>query len=184
MAFRSASEKVLDAVVAIESRPADSFVAKNVPKAREHSKPGDFEGENPFAGTPYEDVFQNLRRQPPQQRTPPRGAGGIGSGVIIHKTGFILTNNHVVAGAAKVIVRLHDGREFEALDILTDHKTDLAVLRIKDDSDFPSAKLGNSDKVEIGDWVLALGQPFGLESTVTAGIISAKHRGIGPPSCE
>jgi serine protease Do len=85
----------------------------------------------------------------------------------------------VVDGADKIIVRLHDGREYEVVDVKTDPKTDLAVLRIEDDADFPAALLGDSDLVEIGDWVLALGQPFGLESTVTAGIISAKHRGIG-----
>ena len=90
-----------------------------------------------------------------------------------------MTNNHVVDGADKVIVRLQDGREFEAYDVKTDPKTDIAVLRIKSDEDFPYAEMGDSDAVEIGDWVLALGQPFGLESTVTAGIISAKHRGIG-----
>ena len=173
-AFRSASGKVLDAVVAIESRKEPSVGTDN-----SHRENKNFEGQNPFEGSPFDELFRNQFKQKQQGRSPRHGSGGIGSGVIIHKSGLIPTNNHVVDGADKVIVRLHDGREFEAVDVKTDPKTDLAVLRIKADVDFPAAQLGDSDVIEIGDWVLALGQPFGLESTVTAGIISAKHRGIG-----
>ena len=97
---------------------------------------------------------------------------------MIDPSGIILTNNHVVAGNGEVTVRLHDGREFKATDVWTDPKTDVAVVKI-DASDLVAARLGNSDMLAVGDWVLALGQPFGLEDTVTAGIISAKHRGIG-----
>lgn len=172
-AFRLASDKVLHAVVAIEStkegnsRTGESS-AKNWPR----------EEGNPFKGSPFEDLLPRGFGQQPG--TPQRhGQVGIGSGVIVHRSGLILTNNHVVDGADKVTVRLQDGREFKAVDVKTDPKTDLAILRIEGDSDFPFARLGNSDKVEVGDWVIALGQPFGLESTVTAGIISAKHRGIG-----
>ena len=110
---------------------------------------------------------------------PGHGMVGAGSGVIVDPSGVILTNNHVVAGGGKVMVRLHDGREFKAVDIKTDPKTDLAVLRIKGAGPLPAARLGDSSKVEVGDWVLALGEPFGLEGTVTAGIISAKGRGLG-----
>src|SRR5205814_3515815 len=99
-----------------------------------------------------------------------------GSGVIIDSSGLILTNNHVVAGGGKVTVRLHDGREFTASDIKTDPNTDLAILHIKAGSALPYASLGNSDQLRIGDWVLAVGQPFGLENTVTAGIVSATGR--------
>jgi serine protease Do len=174
-AFRSASSQVLDAVVAIESRQEDAFGRGGKPSAEN----GMQEGKNPFEGSPFEDLFRDqLKRGQPG--TPPRhGQSGIGSGVLIHSSGFVLTNNHVVDGADKIIVRLHDGREFKVVDVKTDPKTDLAVLRIEDDVDFPAALLGDSDLVEIGDWVLALGQPFGLESTVTAGNNSAKHRGIG-----
>ena len=77
------------------------------------------------------------------------------------------------------MVRLQDGREFKAVDIKTDPKTDLAILRIEGAGTLPAARLGDSNKVAIGDWVLALGEPFGLEGTVTAGIISAKGRGLG-----
>ena len=173
-AFRSASEQVLDAVVAIESRQEDAFG-----KDESASKGGLHDGSNPFEGSPFEELFRDGWQRGRPDLPPRRGQTGIGSGVIVHRSGLILTNNHVVDGADKVIVRLHDGREFEAVDVKTDPKTDLAVLRIEDDSEFPAARLGDSDQVEIGDWVLALGQPFGLESTVTAGIISAKHRGIG-----
>jgi serine protease Do len=90
-----------------------------------------------------------------------------------------LTNNHVVAGDGKVIVRLQDGREFKAVNIKADPRSDIAILRIEGAGKLPAAKLGNSDSVEVGDWVLALGEPFGLEGTVTAGIVSAKGRGLG-----
>ena len=111
-------------------------------------------------------------------RAVPSPQGGIGSGVVIDSSGVILTNNHVVAGGGEVTVRTHDGREYVATDVWTDPKTDLAVVKV-DAKGLSAAKLGDSDQVSIGDWVMALGQPFGLESTVTAGIISAKHRGIG-----
>jgi serine protease Do len=104
---------------------------------------------------------------------------GAGSGVIVDPSGIILTNNHVVAGGGKVMVRLHDGREFPADEIKTDPKSDLDILRIKGAGTLPAARLGDSNEVDVGDWVLALGEPFGLEGTVTAGIISAKGRGLG-----
>ncbi len=107
-----------------------------------------------------------------------RIAPSFGSGVIVDPSGIVLTNNHVVAGGGKIMVRLQDGREFKAVDIKTDPSSDLAVIRLKGAGNLPAAKLGNSDQVEIGDWVLALGQPFGLPGTVTAGIISAKGRAV------
>ena len=90
-----------------------------------------------------------------------------------------MTNNHVVDGAGKITVRLHDGREFEATDVKRDPKADLAILRIKGAGTLTAAKFGNSDEAQVGDWVLALGDPFGLEGTVTAGIISATGRSMG-----
>ena len=92
---------------------------------------------------------------------------------------MILTNNHVVDGGGKITVRLHDGREFDAVEVKQDPKTDLAIVRIEGATDLKAAKLGNSEETLVGDWVIALGQPFGLEGTVTAGIVSAKGRGIG-----
>jgi serine protease Do len=104
---------------------------------------------------------------------------GVGSGVIIDPSGIVLTNNHVVDGADTVTVRLSDGREFQATDIKTDPASDLAVLRLKDAKNLPAAKLGDSSQLEIGDWVMAIGNPFELETTVSAGIISGKGRSLG-----
>ena len=160
-AFRSAAKAVLPTVVQVrtfnESRGGGSH------------RPG-----NPFEGTPFEDFYDN---DAPGSRGIPRP--GLGSGVIIDPSGIVLTNNHVIDGADKVVVQLADGREFEASDIKTDAETDLAVMTIKADETLPAAELGDSDKLDIGDWVIAVGNPFALESTVSAGIISAKGRSLG-----
>ena len=104
----------------------------------------------------------------------------MGTGVIVDKSGIVLTNNHVVNGADEVTVHLADGREFKAEEIKTDEQTDLAVLRIRGaGSLLEAATLGNSDDMQIGDWVLAVGNPFELEQTVSAGIISGKGRELG-----
>lgn len=103
--------------------------------------------------------------------------GGTGSGVIYSRDGYIITNNHVVDGADQVSVTLHDNRTFKANVVGTDKKTDLAVIKIEAD-DLPTLRPGNSDAAQVGEWVLAVGNPFDLTSTVTAGIISAKGRSI------
>ncbi|HRQ72264.1 MAG TPA: trypsin-like peptidase domain-containing protein [Phycisphaerales bacterium] len=112
----------------------------------------------------------------PQNRTFRRS--GLGSGVIVSDDGLILTNNHVVQGATQLIVRLHDGRELEANVVGTDELRDLAVLRVQA-SGLKAAAWGDSDRVRVGEWVLAVGSPFGFARTVTAGIVSAKGRGLG-----
>ena len=104
---------------------------------------------------------------------------GSGTGFIVGRNGLLLTNNHVVEGADQVTVELSDGREFKAATIETDPESDLAVVKLADAKDLPTAKLGNSDKLEIGDWVIAIGNPFELETTVSAGIISGKGRELG-----
>lgn len=101
---------------------------------------------------------------------------GSGSGVIVNSAGYILTNSHVVRRAIKIRVRLSDGTETEAKMIGIDVQTDLAVIKIDLNKPLPIARMGDSDKLNVGDWVLAIGSPFGLEQTVTAGIISAKDR--------
>lgn len=115
--------------------------------------------------------FFRRPRQMPQERV------GMGSGFIIEKSGIIVTNNHVVEDAKDVIVRLHDGREFKAVEVKTDPRTDIAIVRIDAGGDLPVSRFGNSDEAQIGDWVLAIGNPFNQELTVTSGIISAKGRG-------
>ena len=180
-AFRETAEKVLPAVVMIKHTP----MLKQQAEEREEMPESPFD-ENPFEGTPFGNnlppEFRHFFKQLPNMpRMPmPRGdMGSVGSGVIIDPSGIILTNNHVVEGGGKIIVRLHDGREFDAVEIKTDPKTDLAIVRIKGAGPLAAAKLGNSDEAQVGDWVLALGDPFGLEGTVTAGIVSAKGRALG-----
>jgi serine protease Do len=105
----------------------------------------------------------------------------LGSGVIIHREGHILTNNHVVENAKEITVTLFSGKDYPARVIGKDKKTDLALIKIdaKENEDFPVAPLGDSDRLKVGEWVLAIGNPFGLAETVTAGIVSAKGRVIG-----
>ncbi len=103
----------------------------------------------------------------------------LGSGFIIDPAGYILTNNHVVAKADKIVVKLESGKEYKAKVIGTDPKTDVALIKIKADKPLKAVILGDSDKIRVGDWVVAIGNPFGLSHTVTAGIISAKGRVIG-----
>ncbi|MCA9190103.1 MAG: Do family serine endopeptidase [Planctomycetales bacterium] len=174
-AFREVSSKVLPAVVAIENRMDPTFP---IGGRQQHSRSRSGQ-HNPFEGTPFEDMFPDGfpgQIDPGQQ---PHSEVGMGSGVIIDESGIVLTNNHVVAGNGKVIIRTNDGREFVASEVLTDPKTDIAVIKFKSDSKLVAAKVGNSDTMAVGDWVVALGQPFGLESTVTAGIVSATNRGVG-----
>jgi serine protease Do len=103
---------------------------------------------------------------------------GTGSGVIYTNDGYIITNNHVVADADEYLVTLHDNREFKARLVGRDANTDMAIIKIEA-NDLPAIELGNSDDVKVGEWALAVGNPFDLASTVTAGIISAKGRNIG-----
>lgn len=180
-AFRASAERVLPAVVTIQHTTESKLVKREMRpgmKGRGGTLPKElqddpllrrFFGEDGFPGFPGMDEL-------PEMRSLPQSSSG--SGVIIDKSGIVLTNNHVVGGGGKVMVKLHDGREFEATDVKTDPNTDIAVIKIKASGDLPTAVLGDSDKVQIGDWVLALGQPFGLEDTVTAGIISAKQRSV------
>src|SRR5271163_1549533 len=113
-----------------------------------------------------------------QKNGPPQAERSLGSGVIVDKRGYILTNNHVVEQATRIQVTLDgDSTKYTAKVIGVDEPTDLAVIKIEAKKDLPTAKLGNSDGVQVGDWVLAIGSPFGLNATVTAGIISAKDRG-------
>ena len=138
---------------------------------------------------PFEDFFGDFfgfgnRRQQPQQREykqPDRH--GAGSGVIISQDGYIVTNNHVVGQADEITVKLNDSREFKGRIIGTDETTDLALVKI-DAKNLPAIKIGNSDDLKLGQWVLAVGNPFNLTSTVTAGIVSAKARTLGANGIE
>jgi serine protease Do len=127
---------------------------------------------------PMQDFFDRFFQGQGGQDAPPQAERSLGSGVIVDKRGYILTNNHVVDQATKIQVQLNgDTQKYTAKVIGIDEDTDLAVIKIDAGKDLPTAKLGNSDGVQVGDWVLAIGSPFGLQATVTAGIISAKDRG-------
>src|SRR4030043_61258 len=148
-------------------------------------KPWDRYGEDFFKGSPFEDFFKGFGLSPREKgkeyRHKQRSGG---SGVIVDKEGYILTNNHVIDGADKVKVRLNDGREFPAMVKGQDTRTDLALPHIKA-KDLPVATLGDSDKLEVGEWSIAIGSPFGLDHTVTVGVISAKGRsGLGTGNYE
>ncbi len=121
--------------------------------------------------------FGNGGKQQRKVQTPKRQAAG--SGVILTEDGYIVTNNHVVDGADEILVKMNDNREFKARIIGTDQSTDLALIKVESDEKLPAIKVADSDKIKVGEWVLAIGNPFGLTSTVTAGIVSAKARSLG-----
>ena len=133
--------------------------------------PSPFGPEDPFREF-FERFFGDRAPRDFKQRS-------LGTGFIIDKKGFILTNNHVVEGTDEITVTLADKKEFVAKIIGRDSKTDLALIRIESDQVLPALPLGDSDKLEVGDWVMAIGNPYGLGHTVTAGIVSAKYRQIG-----
>ena len=122
-------------------------------------------------GSPFEDMFKEF------QRPSERKASSLGSGFIINKDGTVVTNNHVIANAEDILVRVGD-REFSAEVVGADPYADIAVLKIKSKEDFEPVKFGDSDKARVGDWVVAIGNPFGLGGSVTSGIISARNRDI------
>ncbi len=133
---------------------------------------------NPFPfefppGSPFEDMFRDFG-EPKERRT-----SALGSGFIIDKDGIVVTNNHVIQGAEDIFVTVNDNKEYAAEIIGTDPLSDIAVLKIKSEQIFSPVKFGDSDSARVGDWVIAIGNPFGLGGTVTSGIISARNRSIG-----
>ncbi|MEE1206698.1 MAG: Do family serine endopeptidase [Muribaculaceae bacterium] len=138
-------------------------------------------GDGDFFADPFEFFFgmpqQRQPRQQPQQQKPQQRQTGLGSGVIISEDGYIVTNNHVIADAERLEVTLNDNRNFNATVIGADPTSDLALIKI-DAPDLHVIPMGNSDSLRVGEWVLAVGNPFGFTSTVTSGIVSAKARNI------
>jgi len=171
-AFRTVAAEATPSIVSIETVTRAKQVSNRNPRLQEDGIPAplrEFLRNDPR----FDEMFKNPGhgRAVPQRR-------GMGSGFIIDASGIILTNNHVVNGADEVKVKLHDGREFIAHDIKTDPRTDVAIVRI-DATGLKALRLGNSHETQVGDWVLAIGSPFGLDMSVTAGIISAKGRSSG-----
>ena len=180
-AFRHAAKLATPSVVVVRSE----IKSRKVSSKRVPGKNGGenrFKG-NPFKGTPLEEMFPDGMPEgfdfqvPGDEQSPSRS--GVGSGVIVDASGIVLTNNHVVEGADVVSIELTDGRTFTATEIKTDPDSDLAVIRFEGGKDLPIAVLGDSDSLAIGDWVIAIGTPFELETTVSAGIISGKGRELG-----
>jgi serine protease Do len=182
----------------IVERVSPAVVTVHVAKLLESASPGP----NSRQGAPgFEEFFgrffdddtrkrfgQEFRRRPQARRHGPRHYGGrpgarrhagLGSGFIIDKAGYIVTNNHVIEGADAISVTLKDGRKLEARLIGADAKTDLALLKVAAGTDLPHVNWGRSENVRVGDWVITIGNPFGVGQTATTGILSARHRNIG-----
>ena len=158
--FADLSEKLMPSVVNISTT--------QVITTRSNSFPFEFP-----PGSPFEDMFKDFGEQQ-QRRT-----SALGSGFIIDKDGTVITNNHVIQGAEDIFVSVNGEKEYEAEIIGADPLSDIAVLKIKSEDNFSPVKFGDSDTARVGDWVIAIGNPFGLGGTVTSGIISARNRSIG-----
>ena len=135
-------------------------------------------------GTPFDELFEEFFKRRQQQGgnndapRPQRKSNSLGSGFVIDSAGIVITNNHVIAGATEVSVIFTDGQKLKAEVIGKDAKVDIAVLRVKPEKPLKAVKFGDSEKMRVGDWVMAVGNPFGLGGTVTAGIVSARNRNI------
>ena len=166
--FATVAETTMPAVVNISTTPK-ARTAGQRPGAPNPRR-------SPFGGNaPLEEFFRRFFGD----RPPPNQQRSLGSGFIISSDGYIVTNNHVVGNAETITVRLSDEHEYSASVIGSDEKTDIALIKIDSEVPFRSVPLGESSSLRIGDWVMAIGNPFGLELTVTAGIVSAKGRMIG-----
>jgi Do/DeqQ family serine protease len=167
--FTKTAEQVIDAVVHITSTQTMAVSQQGTPQ-------------NPFGDMFDDDIFRrffgpDFRFDAPNQPRGPQARTGTGSGVIVSTDGYIVTNNHVIENADDIEVTMNDNRSFKAKLVGVDPTTDLALLQIED-KDLPTISFSDSDAVKLGEWVLAVGNPFNLTSTITAGIVSAKARNI------
>jgi serine protease Do len=165
--FADLVEKVLPSVVNISTTQAARGAQAQAP------------GQAPGAPqTPLDEMFRNFEERNRQAQPQQRRSTALGSGFIIDPTGYVITNNHVIEEAAEITVILQDDERFPAKLIGVDKKTDLALLKVQANRPLPALAWGDSEKVRVGDWVMAIGNPFGLGGTVTVGIISARARDI------
>jgi len=187
------AEAVIDAVVNISTSQtvaAGSPSARSAPESRQgpqgpDSRPGPEgrQGQLP-PGSPFEEFFEEFFKNKRGQGDPkgndrsPRRVNSLGSGFVIDASGIVVTNNHVIADADEITVVFNNGDKLKAELIGKDSKTDLAVLRVKPEKPLKAVKFGNSEKLRLGEWVIAIGNPFSLGGTVTAGIVSARNRDI------
>jgi serine protease Do len=167
--FADVVEQITPAVVNISTTKALRQGAEGAPE---------FPFPQPPPGSPFEDFFREFfdRERSPEEM--PRRTASLGSGFVVDPEGYVVTNNHVIAEAEEISVVFGDETTYEAELVGRDSKTDLALLKIKGEGPFPAVTFADSDTVRVGDWVIAIGNPFGLGSTVTAGIVSARSRDI------
>ncbi|HEX8832821.1 MAG TPA: trypsin-like peptidase domain-containing protein, partial [Abditibacteriaceae bacterium] len=196
-AFGQVSEAVEPAVVTITTERSAPRASSTAPRPRSpFGTPNPNQAPGQGGGDPFEDFFRNFQRdfgftpnsfqrdsirkqyESNFHEVQERRGGGLGSGMIFRADGLIMTNAHVVSGADTVSVKLSDGREFKKAKVLgIDERTDVAVVKIEA-TNLPTVKLGDSSQVRVGDWAIAVGNPFGLEHTLTVGVISAKAREV------
>jgi serine protease Do len=178
------AEAVIDAVVNISTSQTVAAGGGRSPREGQGQSPEARPGPQLPPGSPFEEFFEeffkNRRGQgdPKGSERTPRRVNSLGSGFVIDPDGIVVTNNHVIADADEITVVFNDGSKLKAELIGKDAKTDLAVLKVKPDKPLKSVKFGNSDRVRLGEWVVAIGNPFSLGGSVTAGIISARNRDI------
>ncbi|NYZ11693.1 DegQ family serine endoprotease [Azospirillum sp. RWY-5-1] len=172
--FADLAESQIDTVVNISTRQATPTAAPT-PNEEAPGVPG---GPQFPPGSPFEEFFRQFRERQgaPQPQRPPVSA--LGSGFVIDPSGYVVTNNHVVADAEEIAVTLHDGTRLPATLVGADPPTDLALLKVESSKPLTSTRWGDSDRLRVGDWLVAIGNPFGLGGTVTAGILSARARDI------
>ncbi|MFQ5518887.1 MAG: DegQ family serine endoprotease [Mariprofundus sp.] len=163
--FADLAEAQADSVVNIST-------TQHAKRSGGHGLPPGFEFPQ---GSPFNDFFNDFLRNMPQQQ---QEKNALGTGFVLSSDGYVVTNNHVVEGADEIVVKMRDGTEHEAKIVGTDPKLDVALLKLKAKG-LKAVKLADSKKLRVGDWVVAIGNPFGLQQTVTAGIVSAKGRVIG-----
>jgi len=160
------AEKVIDAVVNVSTTQA-----VDIKESDRGAKPRQ-------GGSPFDEFFDDFFKNRAGKGRAPRKTNSLGSGFIIDTAGIVVTNNHVIADAEEINVILNDGTKVKAEIIGVDKKTDLALLKFTPPKPLTAVKFGDSDKLRLGDWVIAIGNPFSLGGTVTAGIVSAKNRDI------
>lgn len=170
--------------IAKKQNPAVVNISTKTNRRARQPQPQQRDPRAPGKQDPFQDFYDKFFGDRDRERKP---RAGMGSGFIIDKEGHILTNNHVIDGADEIVVLIEDGdnveKEYDAKLIGTDSKTDIALIKLilkdEDKKHFPTLSLGDSDKLEVGEWVVAIGNPFGLSHTVTVGVVSAKERNIG-----
>ncbi|HWE78641.1 MAG TPA: trypsin-like peptidase domain-containing protein, partial [Pseudolabrys sp.] len=168
-AISDVAEQVIDAVVNVSTKQSVEMSSDAIPDLP--------------PGSPFEQFFEDFLKKHGQkgqngEKQAPRRVSSLGSGFIIDTAGYVVTNNHVIADADEVNVILNDGTTLKADIVGRDTKTDLALLKVATDHPLKAVKFGDSDKLRLGEWVIAIGNPFSLGGTVTAGIVSARHRDI------